>query len=195
MDHAVAIEALLDLAEQTTSVKRINIRDIYLAQFGREIIPACVRRFVHSRKADFRADLLGFVLRYGTEDLRVVTMAILALRDPSQKVRQSACRVLAYARHESARVALSETAQGTCVTTADAARRALECLDTGNHNRFFPQYSSWGITVDDPRQPRRDAVDRYVVRQAPELVPAIAAIFGSVYGCNASPTPAGKQGD
>jgi hypothetical protein len=96
-------------------------------------------------------------------------------------VRHSACAVLAYSLVPSA-VELLQTAltHSDPETVADA-RRAIESIETRNHNRFYPAYSSWGVSTDDPSQPKRADVDRYIVQYAPELVAPLTAIFGDLY--------------
>jgi hypothetical protein len=62
------IRRVLDAIEQVSSLKRSNVRDIYLAQFGREIIPHCVTKYQDNPAADYRADLVRFILRYACQD-------------------------------------------------------------------------------------------------------------------------------
>jgi len=83
------IAKVLDAIENVSSLKRNNVRDIYLAQFGSDIIPHCVAKYQDSPAADYRADLVRFVLRYAREDNRSVQFTTNALSDRSWKVRHT----------------------------------------------------------------------------------------------------------
>ena len=175
------IERVLDLMETTTPVKRENVRYIYLAQFGADIIPHCIERFARASQASIRADLVAFLIQYSRLHDECVTFAVSALSDRSRKVRHNACALLAYSLNNRALPALRPLLTSACAKTADDARRAIECIVSGNHNRYYPNHSSWAVMPDDPTEPNRDSVDRYIVKLAPELVPQLERIFGDIY--------------
>ena len=175
------IERLLDLMASTTTQKCSNLRYIYLAQFGADIIPFCAQRYSESSDAGFRGALMRFVIQYSRTDDRAVSLAISALSDRSQKVRHSACAVLAYSLKHAVIPPLEVLLTRPCSKTADDARRAIDCIKSGNHNRFYPVHDSWVVMPDDPVQPKRKSVDDYIVRLGPELIPQLEKIYGNIY--------------
>ena len=177
-----AIDQVLDLMETTTPVKRENVRYIYLAQFGAGIIPHCIERYASASRADMRADMVRFLIKYARRHDECMAFAVGALSDRSRKVRHSACALLAYSLNNRALPALRRLLASPCAKTAEDARRAVESIVSGNHNRYYPNHSSWAVMPDDPAQPSRESVDRYIVRLAPELVPGLERIFGDIYG-------------
>ena len=96
------INRILDLIESTTPAKRSAIREIYLAQFGAELIPCCAAKYLQQPAADYRADLVRFVLRYARADDRALRLARSALQDRSRTVRHNGCALFAYSLKRSA---------------------------------------------------------------------------------------------
>jgi hypothetical protein len=121
-----------------------------------------------------------FVLRYARTDSRCIAFAVEALDDRSSKVRHIACAVLAYSLQPSATEKLRPLLRHGDAATAADTKRAIEAIQSANHNRFYPAYSSWGVFPDDPGQPKAGDVEEYIVRAAPELVAPLTAIFGDL---------------
>ena len=51
------IRQVLDLLETTSHQKRDNVRTILLAQFGCDIIPHCVNKYLEQPPAEYRAQI------------------------------------------------------------------------------------------------------------------------------------------
>lgn len=175
------ISRILDLLESTTTAKRWSVREIYLAQFGTEIIPCCEAKYGQQPAADYRADLVRFVLRYARVDDRALRLARSALQDRSRTVRHQGCAVFAYSLKRSAVGDLQPLLTHKDATTVGDAQRAIDAISAGNQNRFYPAYSSWGVPPDDPDQPKRDSVEQGIVAGAPELVTPLREILGDLY--------------
>ncbi len=175
------IERLLAFMASTSRVNRANLRYIYLAQFGAAIVPYCTNQYRHTRQADYRYDLVRFVLQYAPTCDSAIDFAIQALADRSKKVRQSACAVLAYSLKDEAQPALEVMLASKCKDTAADAARAIQCIEKQNHNLFYPTYTGWGIMPDDPNEPSTESVKRYIVNGAPELVDGLRRIYGDIF--------------
>ena len=179
MTQTEVIRKVLDALDHSSSLRRTNVRDILLAQFGPDIIPVCMEKFADT-PAEYRADLVRFVLRYAQTDPRAVGFAILALNDRSRMVRHNACAVLAYSLNPAVLEALNPLLNHADESTRDDAARAIAAIKAGNHNKFYPGHSGWGIFPDDPDQPRSDSVEHYITAIAPELVAPLTAILGDL---------------
>lgn len=175
------LNRILDLIESTTPAKRSAVREIYLAQFGAELIPCCEAKYLQQPAADYRADLVRFVLRYARADDRALRLARSALQDRSRTVRHNGCALFAYSLKRSALEDLRPLLSHKDSATAGDAQRAIDAVTSGNQNRFYPAYSSWGVPPDDPDQPKRESVDQAIVAGAPELVAALREILGDLY--------------
>jgi len=174
------IRQVLDLLETTSHQKRDNVRTILLAQFGCDIIPHCVNKYLEQPPAEYRAQLVRFVLQYARVDMRSVEFARYALPDKSRKVRFNACAVLAWSLRPTELQFLQPLLSHTDPQTADDARRAIDAIQSQNQNRYYPQHSSWGVTPDDPDYPNREVVQQYLIELAPELVAPLTAIMGDL---------------
>lgn len=182
------IRQVLDLLATTSEVKRLNVRHVLLAQFGADIIPHCVNKYQERPRADYRAHLVRFVLRYARVDSRSVEFARSALADKSRKVRHNACALLAYSLRPSELDSLQPLLQHPDAKTVDDARRAIDAIQSENHNRFYPAYSAWGVPGDDPDQPKPEDVQRYIVEGAPELAAPLSEIMGDLFNRWSPPT-------
>lgn len=168
--------------DHCSPVQRQNIRHIYLAQFGEEIISHCITHYRESPKAEIRRDLLRFVLRYARHRSDVIDFALCALDDKSSTVRESACAVLAYGFADRGIPKLQALADAGKQPTARSAENAILAIRTRNHNLYYPDYHGWLVSQDDPDEPKDDSVVNYIEKFAPALVPGLENIYGSLRG-------------
>ncbi len=175
------IDQVLDLIESTSEMKRSNLRQIYLSQFGPSIIPFCIARFSRTSRAPIRSDLLRFLIRYAKTSDEVCDFGIRALNDRSKVVRESACALLAYSGKRRALEPLRDLSLKSKQGKDDPALRAIDAIEHSDHNRFYPRYDRWIVSQDNPDYPRREDVDFYFARAAPELMPRLREIFGNPY--------------
>ncbi|MCA3003222.1 MAG: hypothetical protein ING68_03415 [Rhodocyclaceae bacterium] len=152
------IDETLELIGRCTPVQRWNIRTLYLAQFGDAIVPHCINHFRIQPQAEVRSDLLRFLIRYARDRDDVVALAIMALRDRSRVVRESACAVLAYSFADRAVATLQEIVDSGKQPTATSARNAILAISARNHNLYYPTYEEWFVSEDDPNQPKDEDV-------------------------------------
>jgi hypothetical protein len=176
------IDETLKLIAQCSPVQRWTIRTLYLAQFGDAIVPHCIEHFHIQTQADVRSDLLRFIIRYGRHRNDVVDLAIVALRDRSKVVRESACAVLAYSFADRAIATLQEIVTSGKQPTATSAGNAILAISGRNHNLYYPAYDVWAISEDDPNQPKDEDVAYYIEKHAPVLVPELRRIYGHIRG-------------
>ena len=173
------IAEALSLMESWTPQARHNVRDIYLAQYGAAIIPCCIAAYGVVKDSGFRSDLLRFVLRYARDRQEVVAFAIGALNDRSNRVRESACAVLAFSGSEAAVEPLKAIAARGKEPTATHAKNALLAISEKNHNLYYPTHHVWIVTPDDPTQPREESVRDFIEKPYPHLMAEIRRLFGA----------------
>jgi hypothetical protein len=111
-----------------------------------------------------------------------VNLAIVALRDRSKVVRESACAVRAYRVADSAIAPLQEIVAPGKQPTATSARIAILAISAKNHNLYCPRYDEWIVAKDDPSQPKDEDIAYYFENRAPALIPDLTRIFGGTRG-------------
>lgn len=178
----IVIDETLELIGRCTPVQRWNIRELYLAQFGDAIVPHCINHFRIQAQAEVRSDLLRFLIRYSRYRDDVVDVAIMALRDRSKVVRESACAVLAYSFADRTVETLQEIVGSGTQPTATSARNAILAISARNHNLYYPRHDEWFVSEDDPIQPKDEDVAHYIEKHAPALIPDLTRIFGGTRG-------------
>ena len=121
------------------------------------------------------------MIRYAKTSDEVCDFGIFVLHDRSKIVRESACALLAYSGKRRALGPLRELSLKFTHGKDDPAPRAIDAIEHSDHNRFYPRYDRWTVSMDNPAYPRREDVDRYFAKGAPELMPRLREIFGNPY--------------
>lgn len=175
------IDEFFQLMETTTSAKRDTIRTIYLERIGDEIIKYCEKYFYRSSKADFRNDLLRFVIRYARTNKQATDFAIKALSDKSKKVRESAIAIIANSLDRNLITTLNEK-KSSLKGNENDVDNAINAIMKQNHNLYYPNYTSWHISTDDldrhlNHTSYQEDVQLYINKYAPELVSPITSIL------------------
>lgn len=175
------IEEFFQLMENTTSTKRDNIRSIYLDRIGDDIIEFCEKYFYKTSKADFRNDLLRFVIRYAQTNKNASRFAIKALNDKSKKVRESAIAVIANSLDINLIPILNSKKD---LLNENDVENAISAIRAKNHNLYYPNYDSWHITKDNLERhlnlkEYNEDIELYINKYAPELVNPINKILNN----------------
>jgi hypothetical protein len=169
------------LMGKTSSLKRDNIRSIFLDRIGEDIIGYCEKYYRSSSKADFRNDLLRFVIRYARKNRKSTNLAIAGLEDKSKKVRGSAIAILAYSL-DKCFIEILKDKKYTFKGNEESIKNAIHAIENKNHNLFYPAYTKWEVTEDDlegylNKEKHQEDIELYINRYAPELSKPIQEIL------------------
>lgn len=177
---------LLDLIVTTTPSKRDILASLYLRQVGAELPRYLAEYFQHEKRADVRADLLGFAGPAAASDPRVLELATQGLADRSGKVRRKALWLFARSGDRAAlpllRAWQAPDADGAAFQ--ERAVRAIEAQDVQEWIRGTP-YSGvilWDFVAEAVGSDEYTAkVDQYVVKYAADLIPELQRVLGDIY--------------
>ena len=175
------IDEFFKLMEDTSSRNRDNIRSIFLDRIGDEIIDFCEKYYYRASKADFRNDLIRFVIRYAQTNKNATDLAIKALSDKSKKVRESAIAVIANSLDKDLISVLIGKKNSLKGNETDI-ENAINAINKQNHNLYYPNYDSWHITKDEMNRhlnlnQYHEDIQTYINKYAPELIQPITNIL------------------
>ena len=175
------IDEFFQLMENTSSTKRANIRSIFLERIGEEIIEFCEKYYCKTSKADFRNDLLRFVIRYAQSNKDATNLAVKALNDKSKIVRESAIAVIANSLDKNLITILND--KKNCLKGNETdIENAINAIMKENHHLYYPNHDTWHITKDDLSRhlnlnQYHEDIQLYIHKHAPELVNPITKII------------------
>jgi len=180
------IRGLLDVMVGTTPLKRDNLGHLYLAQAGTDLPRYLAEYFEREKRAEVRADLLGFAGPFAASDDRVLELASHALSDRSVKVRRKALWVFARSGERAALPVLQSwrPPDEDGAEYQERAIKAIELQDVQEWVRGTP-YSGvilWEFSREQVGSEAFNAsVDRYIKRFAADLVPELERILGNIH--------------
>ncbi len=179
------IHKIFELIRKSKPNTRKNIRTIYLDRIGNKIIPYCEQHYKAEKMADVRNDLVRFVIQYAKTDKRVLEFAKLALKDKSKKVKESGLAIFAYSG-DTTQINFLRSQESNLQHNLEQLKRTLNAIYEGNHNLFYPEYTSWIIPTNDLQKHLKEKefkedVDLYIKKYAKEAVPELMTILGTLY--------------
>ena len=109
------------------------------------LIPIYSVAFCNIKSWKGRKSILFFLLKYARKSERVRQIAVRALSDRAEKVREGACGILAFSLESSVIPALEPLTLHASSGTREAAAAAIDAIRNKNHNLFLDREHSGNV--------------------------------------------------
>jgi len=148
------LQQVIDVHSQSKGSEIGQSQHALFQQHGNEeLIPLFVEAFPKISRSEGRSAIIFGLVRYARTHQQVVSLAISALNDRSQYIREEACSILAYSLRDDALPYLELLLTHKDSKTRSAAVAAIDAITHKNHHRFVDRShagnSFWVVNPGD----------------------------------------------
>jgi hypothetical protein len=131
------LQQVIDVHSQSTGSQIGRSQHALFQQFGNQnLIPLFVEAFPKISRSEGRSAIIVGLVRYARTHQQVVSLAISALNDRSQYIREEACSILAYSLRDDVLRCLEPLLSHKDSKTKLAAAAAIAAITHKNHHLF-----------------------------------------------------------